>query len=346
MRKLGLTGIIIAAAFLYSCDDGTSSQAESDWEYSYRASSVYAPTGDFWFNSPGDGWAVCGDKVLHYNGWEWREVLDFCPDPARWDIYCKAIAAPGPADVWVAGSLELEYPFPDATLLHYDGANWRIVEVPRRTGFSAVYRDLSFTSPDAGWLAAAQGILFYDGASWTRQYDDGAWSLAMSGPADGWALADVGLGEDVLRWDGSTWTPQNIDEYVSGDPVEKLEEIVLTAPDDVWVVGYRGPYYRGVLLHYDGANWAEVPLPDGTPPLEAAAFYGPNSGWILSDAENVGVKAWRLKDGRITASPLPDNNWYVNACATPAPGEAWIMSFPNGNLDLREGRILRYTGGE
>jgi hypothetical protein len=343
-----LAAIIIAAVLAYSCDDdGTSGPAspESHWETAFGTSPVPEAVADFWFCAPGDGWATMGDKVLRYEGGEWREFHDFNTDPSIGDIYCEAICALAPDDVWVGGSLKIGYP--QTNLVHYDGEEWTPYLIPYEGLWPPIMRDLFFLGPDAGWLACSQGIYYYDGATWTLQFENPARSLTMLSANDGWALASVEGRADVIHWDGSSWTPQGIGgEYESGDRVQILEEINFRAPDDGWVIGFRGPYFRGHVLRYDGTSWSEVALPEGTPSLEAGAFDGADSGWLVSDEENVGVKAWRLHDGAVSAAPLPENTWYVKAVATPAPGEAWAIAFPNPNLYSNDSYVLRYTGAE
>jgi hypothetical protein len=335
MRTVYVVLIIILALALCSCDEESPGPegSASPWSIAYHIESYLQPTADFWFTTPDDGWAVVGSKVLRYDGAHWREVKDFGASGNEGD-YCEAVCALAPDDVWVGG--DFADTGSDNYVYHYDGAAWKQVPLPVQTTWGIRVHDLYFVAPTAGWAATSAGIFSYNGNSWTRQTEDDAGSLAMLSANDGWAnAAVVGQEHDELyRWNGSTWTQQDVYKLFNDRNVAIINNVVFTAPNDGWVTGVAGPYFRGRLAHFDGHTWTRVALPGDVPELNAAAFPAGADGIVTSSAEEIGAKVWWKRNGTFTSSPLPANNWSVRACAAPASDRVWLAAFPNEYSDL------------
>jgi len=161
---------------------------------------------------------------MHFDGSEWRHQTETVPQVGA----LGGVWGAGPTDVWAVGGVTNPVSGSFPTVLHYDGSTWT---------------DASPGLP-GGRLLDAWG----------------------SGPADVWAVGELGT---VLHWDGA-WSAVEVPTST------RLRSVWGTAPDDVWVVGGgscpsnwpfeealcdRGIAGRGVVLHFDGAEWTEFPAP-------------------------------------------------------------------------------------
>jgi hypothetical protein len=83
-------------------------------------------------------------------------------------------------------------------------------------------------------------------------------ALVMSGPDDGWYIADRASGEVLRHWDGVRWSVGF--RLPAGAYVISADEI---APDDVWAVGQRevSGGQETYAVHWDGSSWTESRLP-------------------------------------------------------------------------------------
>jgi hypothetical protein len=95
-----------------------------------NANGLRVPAGSefstIWTNTPGELWAIDparNSTLWHFVAGQWDAVLTSTPDSPL-----TLVAGTGPADVWVAPGLPLNYGAPsgDATsgLFHYDGSGW------------------------------------------------------------------------------------------------------------------------------------------------------------------------------------------------------------------------------
>ncbi len=142
--------------------------------------------------------------------------------------------------------------------------------------------------PGRGALA-----LHWDGSSWA-ELDTGRdetlwWVWGPAGGGDVWMVGEDGL---VLRWDGAVFGV-----VPSGTP-SALYGVWGASADDVWIVGGvpggGDDPENDLLLHWDGASLARVPLPE---PRGAALFkvWGASAGdvWIVGERGTI----WRRHGG-------------------------------------------------
>jgi hypothetical protein len=239
------------------------------WSDSEGPSSNGGFPGDLslWGSGPDDIF-LAGDQnaIFRFDGSEWHETaLD--------GIHTRGVWGAGPDDVFVVGR--------DGKVFHFDGASWSPME-------SDTTDDLVAVSGAPGGDVVAVGdwatVVRYDGSSWVEERANhcrGIHDLWGSGPHDVYALC----GNDgwFLHYDGASWS--DLDTGIDLWPVEGyqgLETIWGSGPDDVYVVGSvpAEPEYAGVVLHFDGEAWSEVPL--GTiPELTGVWGSGPNDVWIV-----------------------------------------------------------------
>jgi hypothetical protein len=105
--------------------------------------------------------------------------------------------------------------------------------------------------------------------------------------SEAWAVGSAGdplEPSDVVieRWDGVEWT--NVEAPSPGVFINELRGVDASGPNDVWAVGRTSSGFGGspLVLHYDGTDWLNVPLPaevDGT--MNDVAAISPSDVWVV-----------------------------------------------------------------
>ncbi|HEX8347927.1 MAG TPA: hypothetical protein VF657_24810 [Actinoplanes sp.] len=179
-----------------------------------------------------------------WNGTAWSVVPSPVPDIADVAELADVKALSGNR-AWAVGSYHRsDSPIGERTLIqHWNGARWTVVQSPD-------------PDPDRNRLSKV------DGAT-----DNDVWAIGTQGTIDDNATAR-GL---VMHWNGTTWstvtvpdsTP-DVDKRVQG---ATLRDILVVAPDDVWIVGSAIDKYTfrtvPVVLRWNGVRWTFNPILDG-----------------------------------------------------------------------------------
>src|SRR5262249_36771449 len=104
------------------------------------------------------------------------------------------------------------------------------------------------TSTTNLWVASSNGILHYNGSTWTKATGT---SFKVFGSIWGSAANDIwALGTDVMHFDGPSWT--HLNKFPVANPL--VDKVWGLAQNNVWVTGYQGELY-----HWDGAQWSGGP---------------------------------------------------------------------------------------
>jgi hypothetical protein len=151
------------------------------------------------------------------------------PDPGP-ALY--AVAGSSPSDVWVVGGN------PTSTTRHYDGTTWSVVAVPDVGNL----RDIAVRSSTEAWAVGDNGIVRWDGTTWTQMpgAPTAMRSISALTSSDIW-VAGNGIG----HWNGATWT----------QTPGSARAIAAHDSSDVWAVGTGGE-----ILHYTPAQvFTDVP---------------------------------------------------------------------------------------
>jgi hypothetical protein len=182
-----------------------------------------------------DVWAVGDGKSMHWDGGQWQEVPLVAP-PQTYSQY-HGTKAFGAADVWTSGSAtEQGNAWRRGSIQHWDGTAWSEVPVQLDLGPWWQVSEIDGKAPNDLWAVGSKRV--------------GAGEQAKA----------VGL---ILHWDGRQW--QEHPPVDLPDWNVSLEDVIASAPDDVWAVGYRdapGLDRRPVAMHWDGTNWSPAGLPD------------------------------------------------------------------------------------
>lgn len=237
--------------------------------------------------------------ILHWDGASWLQVPapDLGPESSR----LLDVAYVSADEVWAVGHTGGDdepgevFPTPTKALaLRWDGSNWSQVDMPSPGqyrnevyGVSALRKDhiwavgrYSSQAPRqmGGGVPADALILFWDGGKWEQFAappvgnsftgvsaiaEDAAWIVGSAGTEGSNRSA-------MLRWDGNTWSAQDLPVPTpSGEvpPSDYLPRVVALSPTDVWAVGSYEPdlvrYERvnPLSMHWNGSEWSHVPMP-------------------------------------------------------------------------------------
>jgi hypothetical protein len=233
-----------------------------------------------WASGPGDVWAVGARPpdawAVHWDGRAWTESVVLAapatvPNQVPLSEQLSAVWGSAPDDVWAVGTDDGSVG--KGQIVHWDGRAWTSFQTPMATspGFSfptlALYA-LWGSGPDDVWAGGGGGgtrtTLHWDGRSWSSVgiassfgETHGLWG---SGRSDVWAVGVLG---SILHWDGSDWQEMKASAHFSTNP-QTLYAVWGTGPTDVWAVGGTNAYAPGgnepgIILHFDGASWTEVP---------------------------------------------------------------------------------------
>ena len=173
--------------------------------------------------------------VMHWDGMAWSGR----PIPAAaGDAYdFTTVDATGPDDVWAAGSVQTEgAPGPVALLRHYDGKAWTSVSLPVLANGTSEITALDIRSPSEGWAVGSEYVPGVSRHSIVLRLQAGQWTRTSAPPID-----------------------------AAGTTLDS----VYAGPGDAWAVGERTDEKgddAGVVLHFDGQRWENVPVPDGAVP--------------------------------------------------------------------------------
>ena len=185
--------------------------------------------------------ALRSTTPLRYDGAAWRPVP--CPPTGSgfagvWGSSATDIYAVGGA----LGQVKCLGPC-QGTVLHFDGASWRVVLSVDDERLQAVWG----SGPRDVFVAGEQGIYHHDGQAWSamRRPAGASGVRGIWGSSGSNVFAATATGQ-ILRYDGAEWR-------VAAATPRPLAGIWGSSADDVLVVGEAG-----TILRFDGASWSAV----------------------------------------------------------------------------------------
>ncbi|MCB9730290.1 MAG: hypothetical protein H6746_17610 [Deltaproteobacteria bacterium] len=137
--------------------------------------------------------------------------------------------------------------------------------------------------------------------------------------------------------DGSAGLPT--DRFVTAFDATQtgwLLSVAGTSDSDLWVAG--GKPGAGLMRHFDGSEWSDVTLPQGTPLLDWVHVWGPDSALVVGDLGTVLV--WDGATWTPETTPTTQNLW---GAWGPSPDDVWAVGGNSVNDD--DATILRRDAG-
>lgn len=162
----------------------------------------------------------------------------------------------------------------DGNLAHWDGTDWRRVDVGGVLGGSLPH--FWGSGPNNIWAASGGGgrpaFLVYDGTLWKPApvpppLASSVVAIGGRGPADVWVSSDSGpVPPQVYHWDGTAWTTLSLGF--------KLDAFWGTATD-MWAVG------SGFIFRWDGTVWTAVHSTKGQSGYQSMWGSSSNDVWAI-----------------------------------------------------------------
>lgn len=241
-----------------------------------------------------------GGRVVHFDGTEFAEVTGPGPEMLN-DSWMDATGNQG----WAVGSFGRLIRFSEGQWTVFGGAAY---DPSRPLDFWLGLIDVFALDDDNAWAVGYGTILRFDGENWSEIPDapQGTWEKVWaSSPDDLWVAGEF---NDLVHWDGETWTTITADTYfitphdmwgVSADnmwfaadssifhwdgstmsavfELELDEQYILeidgSSPNNIWAVTFEG------LYRFDGTQWEQIPNTFDDPSL-ALRVFGPDDVWV------------------------------------------------------------------
>jgi len=174
------------------------------------------------------------------------------------------------------------------------------------------------------WYGSSNGVLYFDGQTWTKVGSEGEVDSISVAPDNTAWFATRG---SISSFDGQTWTT-----YTCGNdlPCTHINSVVTSPDGAVWADDRDSG-----ILHFDGEHWTNYTQDDGLPTnarfnirvaLDGTVWALPSGGNSLAQFDG---QAW-------TTHVLPDslaNNYGVDMIVTP-DGNVWLVSCIARELNL------------
>jgi hypothetical protein len=221
------------------------------------------------FLHPNYGWAVGNSgSAWHWNGSLWQEAN------TPTDLSLIALAVVSETEVWAASGRLNNFTY-DSTFFQWDGSDWQEFIIPPSENIGLV-RDIAMTSTDFGLAVGSQGILQWNGATWTRISTSPANAVDLLSADEGWV---VGPNMLLLHWDGDSLTSRDY-PFLNPSP---LNDVHILASDEVWIISESRDIGR-----WDGEEWFITPAPPTPGAPRVINMASSNDGWILTADTAVG----------------------------------------------------------
>jgi hypothetical protein len=240
-----------------------------------------SPRVGLWRAGPNDFYAVNGSTLFRFDGHAWTD-LEIAPEALLADVWGSA-----EDDIYAVGSR--------GVILRFDGSGWMPVEV-EGVGLHDL-KGVSGTGANNVHVVGDGVIASFDGKGWSvLEVEDDLRAVWASGTGDVFA---VGSHCAIRRNTGQGWSASDPGAACGASPsYVTLEGVWGSGPDDVWAVGSGG-----TALHYDGASWERVGVPErGTGGLVAVWGGGPHDVHAVGDAGRLlhfDGASWRDVNGAV-----------------------------------------------
>jgi len=183
----------------------------NSWSEVYSGNSIYGLE-NIWGSSDSDIFAVGRyGTMLHYNGTSWSNISSELEGILSNEHYTILYDVWGSSasDIFVVGC-ELDTPYDDSVIFHYDGISWRLM---RYTADEGLYR-IWGSSPDDVFAFTSQGdILHYDGNSWSEMHTSHSYTIWGAWGSSSNDVFAVGPGGLIIHYDGSEWSEIELEGY-------------------------------------------------------------------------------------------------------------------------------------
>jgi len=239
--------------------------------------------------------------VEHWNGWNWSPMtLPLRPGELASQLY--AVRVFSPSDALAAGYSEDGSGASSALLYHWNGGDWRIVNLPAPNGCQPSLAGVSgIPGSSQRWAvgicyqlggSGSSGIIYHYTGSWaitqaTFPAHSGLTAVTPVSARDVWAVGDTGTNTQPLamHWNGSAWTA--VPTPITGTSGGLSGVIRIPGTVDLWAVGQTviGGTGEALAYHWDGTRWMAslTSGPGNQSALNGVAASGPTDTYAVGD---------------------------------------------------------------
>src|SRR5215471_4826980 len=227
------------------------------------------------------------------------------PSPGTLENALSSVAVLSPCDVWAVG-LDLSGGAYQTLIEHWNGSSWAQVDSPDPGSGNNFLNSVRAASASSVWAVGSAS--------------DGTTSKTL-----------------IEHWDGTAWT--TVPSPSPGSVFNQLNGVRVVSASDAWAVGAygdgNGTHRKTLVLHWDGATWAQVasPNPGTLSELFGVGATSASNAWAVGEVtagttEQTLVLHW---DGRMwarVASPDPGGQAHDNrldAVAVTSATSAWAV---------------------
>jgi hypothetical protein len=179
-------------------------------------------------------------------------------------------------------------------------------------------------------------------------YDYALTGVAAISPTDAWAVgsqgsvnsSDINPGTLIEHWNGVRWTVVPSPSAVNGS---RLVAVAALARNDVWAVGYTGPWLlaaQRLIEHWDGSRWKVVPGPNNilqSPVYTGVAAVSSKDVWAIGNdysGPNVTILNDLWNGARWVPVPSPGGGSgmiYMSGVAAISARDVWAVGTDYNN---------------
>jgi hypothetical protein len=143
------------------------------------------------------------------------------------------------------------------------------------------------------WIASNSGVFSFDGAEWTRRFDDPAGAVGVDGGGTVWIggpQRNVAQSPWLARWDGEAWVRVDPTPQAPPEPSNFGFISLAVLPDGgIWVSQSAGGWGSDLLMRFDGTTMEEVQIweyLDPFPGIFTEIAVAPNGDLLVGGHQN------------------------------------------------------------
>ncbi|MGP3921952.1 hypothetical protein [Streptomyces sp. 8N616] len=251
--------------------------------------------------------------------------------------HLSSVTAAGPRAAWAVGHESFDG-VPEGVVLRWNGKRWRqdpSAGLPRVSYWHSVSAVSRRNVWAYGWSQTEELVAHYDGRRWQRvdlpALPGGAiYGFSELAAVKGriWLAGDHRISTNVKgRW--------RTTDFGAGTGITDIDA---RSAADAWAVGgfaLVGQKSRPVALHWDGASWSEVPLPDTRLRLANVYAESARSVWVSGHTSPTGGDGYEPRvlhwDGRTWRDVTgPVEGLAPQALSGDGRGSVWLTGDPTG----------------
>jgi hypothetical protein len=226
------------------------------------------------------------------------------PSPGTLENVLDSVAVLSPCDVWAAG-YDLSGGAYQTLIEHWNGFSWAQVDSPDPGSGNNIFKSVRAASASSIW--------------------------AVGSASDGTSSKTL-----IEHWNGTAWI--TVPSPSPGNVFNELNGVRVVSANDAWAVGAYadgGTSRKTLVLHWNGATWAQVASPDpggsgNDNYLFAVAATSHNDAWAVGEiVTSTGIQSlalhWNGTNWAQAVSPNPGTLTELFGVGATSASNAWAV---------------------